>query len=420
MFLPLFATVLGAPLLQDVFLHFLSTPDRINAGSMGFAMRLGWFCCAVMALRSYTALVRGPERAVLDPHPGNPQQLLRYLTLRCATENLVLLMCGMAMLWPLAWAGYVEQALVAAGVVATGWMLGLLIGFPVHLAAVWAAESRSLASVLEALRGANPRLQAALIYAPGVVLALGGTGVWMASQAGQLALSGEPSGLSLLAGPLVLAVGAWVVAGPLARGFHYKTTMVLAEIDAHYARLEDAEEGKIVYLEWTVRIWPRSLQPHLLKDLRHGWRGLRTWVLGAWAAGVMVALSAVSDDAQAFERSLALAGAAMVVVGSLGLWLGIRDPKWLDSSLPANSQARLRARAVAVFLWLQGILILGALGLAWRHGSSEAWVFLTVLEALGLLLASGAAVASRWREQGWSAYLPGALLLWAGCLGVLT
>ena len=138
-FLPLVATFLAAPLLQDVFLHFLSNPDQIDTGSMGFAMRLGWFCCGVMALRSYTALVRGPERAVLDPHPGNPQQLLRYLTVRCAFENLILLCCSVAMLWPLAWAGHLEQALVASLVVATGWVLGLLIGFPVHLAAVWAA-----------------------------------------------------------------------------------------------------------------------------------------------------------------------------------------------------------------------------------------------------------------------------------------
>ena len=194
----------------------------------------------------------------------------------------------------------------------------------------------------------------------------------------------------------------------------------LAEIDAHYSRLEDAEEGKIVYLQWMVRLSPTSLQPHLLKDLRHGWRGLRTWVLGAWAAGVMVGLSAVSDDLQAFDRSLALAGAAMVAVASTGLWLGIRDPRWLDTSLPAHPQERFRARSLAVFLWLQGILLLGALGLGWRHGSSEAWVFLAALEGLALVLAVGAALASRWRERGWSAYLPGALLLWAGCLGVLT
>ena len=414
------ATLFGAPLLQDVFLHFLSNPDQIDTGSMGFAMRLGWFCCGVMALRSYTALVRGPERAVLDPHPGNPHQLLRYLTVRCASENLILLCCSVAMLWPLAWAGHLEQALVAALVVATGWLLGLLIGFPVHLAAVWAAESRALANVLEALRGANPRLQAALIYAPGVVLALGGLGVWMASQAGLLMLTGEQSGALLLMGPALLAAGAWWGAGPLARGFHYKTTMVLAEIDAHYSRLEDAEEGKIVYLEWTVRLTPESLRPHYLKDLRHGWRGLRTGVLGAWAAGVVVALSAVSDDAQAFERSLALGGGALVVVASLGLWLGIRDPIWLDTSLPTLPRRSYWARTLAVFFWLQGVLFLGVLSLGWRHGSSEAWVFFSALEVLALLLALGAARASRWRERGWSAYLPGALLLWAGCLGVLT
>ena len=419
-FLPLVAVCLGAPLLQDVFLHFLEEPERINAGSMDFAMRLGWFCCAAMALRSYTALVRGPERAILDPHPGNPSQLLRYLTIRCASESVVLLASGLSMLWPLAWAGYPEQALVSAGVVTAGWALGLLIGFPVHLAAVWAAESRSLASVLEALRGSNPRLQAALIYAPGFVLALGGVGVWLASQAGLSALSQSGSIAIPLAVPVVLGVGAWVVAGPLANGFHYKTTMILAEIDAHYARLEDAEEGKVVYLEWTVRSMPRSVRPYLLRDLRHGWRGLRTWVVGAWAIGVLVALSAVSNDAEAFGRTLALAGAGMVFVASVGIHMGIRDPLWLESSLPSDRGSLLRARFLALLLWLQGMIFMGCLALAWRHGTEEAWVLFGALELLALLLAAGGALASQWRERAWSAYLPAALLLWAGSLGVLT
>ena len=213
---------------------------------------------------------------------------------------------------------------------------------------------------------------------------------------------------------------ALLLAGPLARGFHYKTTMILAEIDAHYARMEDAEEGKVVYLEWTVRLLPQSLRPHLLKDLRHGWRGLRTWVLGAWAIGLLVALSSVSDDAQAFGRCLALGGAGLVFVASLGLKMSIRDPRWLETSLPADASDQMRARAMAVFLWLQGVLVLGCIGLGWRHGGSEAWVLFGTLEALALVLAIGSAFASRWRERGWSVYLPAALLIWAGSLGVLT
>jgi len=418
-FFPLFAVILAAPLLEDVFLHFLERPEQLESGAIGYGMRLGWFCCAAMSLRTYTALVRSDERAILDPHPGDPSQLLRYLTLRCGVESVVLLASAVAMLWPIAGAGHEVLFFHAAAVVAMGWVLGLFLGFPVHLAAVWAAESKSLAAVMEALRGSNPRLQAALIYAPGLVLALGGVGVWSSAEGLLAYQQGHTLWWLWLCVPILGALGFWLVASPLARSYHYRTTMLLAEIDSYYARLEDPEEAKLVYLQWTLRPFPATWKPYLLLELRHGWRGLRTWITGAWGLGLFAALSATSQDGSVFERSVALAGAGLVLIAGVAIRLSAANPQWLEDTLPFKNSQRIWARFWVVFLWLQGVVLLVPLAVAWRHSGSEALIILGGLESLALLLSAWASWVSPWRSRGWAAYLPVALLIWAGSLGVL-
>jgi hypothetical protein len=298
--------------------------------------------------------------------------------------------------------------------------MGLLVGFPIHLGAVWAAESKGLAGVMEALRGANPRLQAALIYAPGVVLALGGVGVWSASVGAEQYLAGHGNGLPWLVMPLVLGIAATVLVVPLARSYHYRTTTLLSEIDSYYARLEDPEEAKVVYLQWVIRPLPASWKPYLLQELRHGWRGLRSWITGAWAIGLLAALSVSGGDSDAFARSLALTGAGMVLIAGVGIRLAVSDPEWLERVLPIQRSLRLRARFIVLFLWLQGVILLVPLALWWRHGGSDAALLFAVLEGLALLLSALATQASQWRTRGWTAYIPAALLLWAASLGVLT
>jgi len=406
--------------MRDVFLHFLEEEDQIAAGSAGFAMRLGWFCCAAMSLKTYTALVRGEERAILDPHPGNPALLLRYLTVRCGVESLGLLLCAVAMLWPILWAGHVGAFWAGSLVVFVGWLLGLLVGFPVHLGAVWAAESKGLSGIMEALRGANPRLQAALIYAPGIVLALGGLGVWSASVGAEIWLTGIDSAWAWMVAPLCIAAGAVLLSTPLAIGFHYRTTALLSEIDGYYARLEDPEEARLVYLQWAIRPFPGAWQPYLLQELRHGWRSLRSWITGAWAIGLLAAISATGSEVAAFERSLALTGGGMVLIAGVGLRLAISDPEWLEQVLPLQRSLRRRARFTVLFLWLQGVILLVPLALWWRHGASDAALLFATLEAFALVLSALATQASQWRTRGWAAYIPAAVLLWAASLGALT
>ena len=124
---PLGSAAGAAWLARPVFMGFLSEPDPWS-GAMALALRLGWLCCAAMALRTYSALVRSPERTILDAHPADPPYLLRYLTLRCAWEGMPLLLGALVLTWPVFAAGPLGLALAMSWVVALGWGLGLLVG----------------------------------------------------------------------------------------------------------------------------------------------------------------------------------------------------------------------------------------------------------------------------------------------------
>ena len=68
---PVVALAAAGPLVQPVFMGFLAE-GRIAEGSVALGLRVGGALCGAMVLATYTALVRGPERAILDPHPAEP------------------------------------------------------------------------------------------------------------------------------------------------------------------------------------------------------------------------------------------------------------------------------------------------------------------------------------------------------------
>ena len=415
---PLGSAAGAAWLAKPVFMGFLVDPDPW-VGAMGLALRLGWLCCAAMSIRTYSALVRSPERTILDAHPADPPRLLRYLTLRCGWEGLPLLLGAIVLTWPVFAAGQAGLALAMAWVVLLGWSLGLLVGLPVHLASVWVAESPALAGVLEVLRGSNPRLQTALIYAPGAVLLIGGVGTWFAS-VGVEALGKGVDGALWTIVPFALMAVAFAGTAPLARRWHFRTTLLLAEIDARYAGLEDAEEARWVYMQWTVRVLPVATHMHVLKELRHGWRGHRSWVSGAWAIGILAAIASWTDAAGALERSAALGGAGMVLLGGVGVRLATTNPMWLDQWLDVPARSVYPARFWAIFCWLQAIVFPAALALTMRQGAARGLGLGLSLELLALLLALLGTGCGRFRGRGWLFYLPPALLGWGGLLAGLS
>lgn len=416
--LPVLALGAAGPVIRPVFMAWLEDDSAVSQGVAGLALRVGMVLAGVMSIGTYSALVRGPERAILDPFPAQPRALIRYLALRTAWERASLPIGAAAMLLPILIAGYPLAWALASLVAAGGWFVGLMAGFTVHLGSVWAAESPALAGLLNLIRGQNPQLQAALIYGPGVALALGTGAVFGASEGLVMVLNAQPVGALLLALPVVVGVIAFLPAGVLAEKYHFRTTLILAEIDAAYAIEErDPEEARRVYLDWLVRLTPKSLHLELLKELRHGWRGLRSWVTGAWGLGLLGLVSAWSADPAAWGRSLAIVLAGLVTIACVGLRLSTTDPLWLDQTLPQKRSLRLSARAVAIFAWLQGVILPPVLALVLRQSVGSALDFLALAEGAALLLCIASASFSPLRGRGWVPYLLSGLLLWGGLVG---
>ncbi len=407
-------TVAGAaPVVEPVFFGFLARPEALAVGTAGIGLRLGLVCCGAMALATYTALVRSPERAVLDPHPVDPPTLLAYLLLRTAVARFGWVVAAALFLLPMLLHGHLVAWGLAALVSFGGWAVGLLAGFTVHLASIWVAESPSLSGLLELIRGQNPRLQAALIYAPGVALALGGTAVWAASQGAAGVLAGQPALGGLLLTPFVVGGAAFAFAPRLARGFYHRTTTLLAEIDAAYESQEDPEEARVVYLEWAIRGLPAALRLRVLRELRAGWRAHRSWLLGAWGLGLVAAVAGWSKDPGAVSQAGAIAGAGMVLVAAVAFRLRQHSPEWLDAWLGLTARDIRAARGLAIWGWLQGLVWLPVLALAIRQGWGPAGGLATGLEGVSVLLAVLATTTAGWRRWGWAVYLPLAVAIWA-------
>lgn len=403
----------AAPVVAPVFFSFLGHPPALPAGVAGIGLRVGLVCCGGMALTTYGALVRSPERAVLDPHPVEPGRLLRYLLRRTATERAGWVVAAGLFMLPLLLAGQPLAWALATTVAAGGWVVGLLAGFSVHLASIWVAESPSLSWVLELIRGHNPKLQAALIYAPGAALGLGGLAVWAASVGAAGVLAGQPAWGVLLATPLVVGGIAWSFAPGLGRAWYHRATTILAEIDAAYAGLEDAEEAHAVYLEWAIRGLPSALRLRVLRELRAGWRAHRSWLMGTWGIGLVAAIAAWSKEPLAAAEAGAVASAGMALVAAVAFRLRRDSPLWLDQWLGLQAAQVRLARTLAVWGWLQGLVLLPTLALAVRQGGAAALALAGGLELAATALAVVAAGTSGWRRWGWAVYLPVAGLVWA-------
>ena len=409
--LPVIAAGLAAPLARPVLLGFLdgpASPEIIAAGTEAIAFRLGALVAATMALHTYSDLVRGPDRDVLDVPPVQARPLLRAIAARTARQRLYLPVMAAVLVLPLALSGHLQAWLGSVGVVIGAWLCSLGVGFSVHLGAVWVAFSPGLARVLDLLRGDNPRMQAALIYAPGAVLAVAGLAIGVASAGVSAALQGWVPGWAFLALPPVVGLLGAVAAGPLADGFYVRASALLAEIDAAWAGVEEGEEERRVYLEWLA-----TGRPELLRALRQGWRRLRTWPMGAWGLGLLGAMAGWTADPGAAEQVVLVGGAAVVLVAAVPTRLADGDPAWLDQALGVQVARVALARALVGLLYAQGAILPAVLALLIRQGGA-ALMPLVLLELLAVIASALAALsAARLRGRGAWAYAPLGVLAWA-------
>ena len=401
---PIAAVVIASPFISPIFVGELSE-GRGLAAITSYSMRIGWLLCAVMSLHTYTAIFRDRERSVLEALPVEPATLLRYLLVRTAWERIGLMLGGVLFLWPVALSAPLVWA-VCGVVIIGGWFSGLVLGLVVHLAAIHAAESERLASLFELIRGANPRLHAALLYSPGVVLALGGLAVWASAMGALTLLGGEGLPAAAIAAPFVLAIAMLPAIAPLAKATYYRATFVLAEIDGWYARLESEEERSFVYLQWVTPMLPPADRPIFLKELRAGWRAHRAWVNSAWLAGGLAAIAAWSKADAAMPLSFAIAGAAAIAVGAIATRLAPAETRYLDELYPAPAVSLWRARTAALVLWLQGVVIPPAIATLLHRGVADTISLVLALEVLVIVYAVAGAHASRSGARGLVTYVP--------------
>jgi hypothetical protein len=407
--LPILGTIGAVWLARDVYDAQLGgPPDTWSAGFTGVLSRIGLLLTAGLALSTYDAVIRGPDRGVVDLHPLLPRPWLAARLLALSRDRAAwLLPAGIALapLWPR------TDALLLGFVVLVGaWCAGIGVGLGVNLAAPSIGRAPAMAGVLDALRGQNPRLQAALLYAPGVALAIAGSATLLAAAGAGLLLEGDLRGVLGLAGPFVAAAFGLALADRAAPEMS-SIGAILGEIEAAWALADTAEEARAVYLEWLVPRMPGSLRLPLLKELRHLWRGHRGWVTGSWGLALLSGLAGWTDASDGPQRLAQVGAASLALFAAVGVPLGAKDPRWLVELLPVPG--RRPARVLALFACMQVILIAGVLSLGVRQGTAA---LLPLLRLEGVAVA--VALASTWagdrlRERGLAVYAPAALLVWS-------
>lgn len=411
---PFLAAALLVPFTRPVLMSYLDGPAvHWGEGTEALLDRLVLVVVGVLALDVYTALIRGPDRQVLDLLPVDAARVAAYELRRVAYERLWLVPATAIGIAPIAAADPALWALAVA-VLAGAFAVGLFVSAAVHLGAVNVATDERWAGLLDLLRGSNPRLQAAFLWAPGVVLLVAG-GVSIAAARGvPLLRAGDPAGLAWLLLPWpVAALAAWPI-GDLARRTWFLAGAIIADIDARYAALEGRSEGLRVYLDWAVRFLPVTVARYALQDLRHGWRSRRAWLTGAWLAGVVAALVGWAGDDDAPARAAAVVTAAVFVCGTIGVLLERDEPVFLRAWLPDPGPAGALGRAFVLCAWLQACVWPAAIAVAVRHELADAGRVLLV----GLAAVGGATLLAvtcgRLRERAVFAYGPAAALAAAG------
>lgn len=341
-------------LVRPVFLGFLDDGLGVSAGVGGVVLRLAVVLVGLAGIDVYEGIIRGKDREVLGLLPVDPAQAVRASLLGLMGRRWWVIPGVAALLLPIgleaSWAAWAAAVLALAGVQLFAWPASAVV----HLLAVEVARSQAFGPLLDLVRGANPRAQAAFVYAPGVVLLLAAVIAYSASAGAAWVAEGVVTGWVWIGVGPALAVGMSLAVPSLARRSWFRGSAVLAEIDSAYAALGTSEVDRLhVYLDWGLRFLPAAWRRDALHDLRHGWRGRRLWLSGAWVLGIGAALAGWTEAAAGPGRALAVAALAAAAVSSVILALEDDEPEFLRWWLPRTQPRATLARGVVVWAWSQ-------------------------------------------------------------------
>ena len=415
--IPVAAAAAAIPLVTSELFWFLSAVDAGLAveqwvpGLTAVVTRFANLVAAAVILHSYADLVRGPDRSILDVHPIQPRPLVVAIARHTVLGRLYLPLMAAVLLLPIgmdaSWVAYAGSV----GLVVGGWIAGIGIGFMVNLGAVWAAYSPSFSGLLEAVRGQNPKMQAALIYAPGVALLMVGLSVEFGAIGLESALMGWSVGWAWLGIPVASGLAAWSLVGRLADRYYVRASLLLAEVEGAWGQQEQATAAGVVYMQRVGRD-----RPELMRALRNGWRAQRLYATGGWILGLLLATMCWSDS-----RVASVWGAgAVVLVSAVATRLVESDPQWLDEALGVSSRAVDGARAVVAVLYSMGVWAPIGVTLVLQYGT-EGVRITAGLFALSIIAAWMASwCGSRWRDRGMWAYGASGIVTWACFVGVMS
>ena len=126
MVVPLVSALLLVVLVRPIFLGFLDDGAQSwGYGLQQVALRGGIVVITALSLDIYTALIRGPDRAVLDIYPVNARQVVVFEIVRVAFWRWWLVPLGAVLFSPLAFEGALGLWALGVLVLAGAWVMGM-------------------------------------------------------------------------------------------------------------------------------------------------------------------------------------------------------------------------------------------------------------------------------------------------------
>jgi hypothetical protein len=335
--------VVVAVLLREAVAVYLLTNTSNRLEQLLF--RTGAVLVALIALDTYSGIVRHPERSIFGVHPLLAGALLKSVALEQVKKSFwyVALILGIWSGVSAEWMGWIVAYVFSA------WLGALGTGYAVHLGSVWASTSPVCAGVLDSIRGQNPREQAAFIYAPGLALAILGIALIFGAGATRLVIEGQTRFMLWLAGPMFMGLIGWIAALRLAKIHLLRASMIVSDIDAHWSLLDEGDDPRSVYLDWLAKD-----NPHRLRLLRLSWRLHRPITIGLWVLGFVAAL--MHSVGEVFQVHL-VSGIVSVAFLLFPSRLLQHEPQWLQWSLGISDKVQLKALIeVCSLIWLSFVL----------------------------------------------------------------